>query len=216
MVKLVHGDGSEEAREACWMTALNLYTRKDASWTDAAPSACVSPLVRTAAICTNDSIGSDAWRERLIGPVLFAPLGTKTNDEDEEARAYLLLNTAIGLLGRVHRKWRNTKVANVKEAEALMLGMHAVAAPERGRAFWTVWEAVGLLADGNDWEAMGEYLASELFDVGALSPTERVNLVVEMCKIGERREVCPTATREEVLAFGDEPVNLASTSGSQR
>lgn len=72
--KLVSGVGSE-ATGACWMAALNMFTRKDASWNDVAPLACISPVIRTLCISLND-LCRDGEREALIGPHLFDPVGT--------------------------------------------------------------------------------------------------------------------------------------------
>lgn len=93
-MKLVSGEGSPETG-ACWMSALHYYTRHDESWTDQAPWACVSPVIRTLCITLNDRLGSDEERGRVIGPHLFTPLGTNTGIEDDRKRAFLCADYAV-------------------------------------------------------------------------------------------------------------------------
>jgi hypothetical protein len=75
------------------MSALHWYTRNGKTWTD--QPECVSPVVRYLCIRLNDTLGSDAEREEVIGPHLFAPVGTRTNEDDEKRRLALCVDRAI-------------------------------------------------------------------------------------------------------------------------
>ena len=92
-MRLVNGEGSPTTG-ACWMSALHYYTRQDASWTDRAPWACVSPVIRTLCIRLND-LCSDGEREALIGPHLFTPIGTASSPEIEQRRTFLCADRAV-------------------------------------------------------------------------------------------------------------------------
>jgi hypothetical protein len=74
-MKLVYGSGSPQTG-ACWMSALNYYTNERAlvDWHD--HPKCVCETIQPLAIRLNDMCADDAERERLIGPHLFAPVGT--------------------------------------------------------------------------------------------------------------------------------------------
>lgn len=91
-IRLVEGQGSLESRRACWMTALHHYT-SDKGWSD--HPECVSPVVTALCIRMNDALSSDEARGRIIGPHLFAPVGTRTTPEDEQKRMYLCANRAV-------------------------------------------------------------------------------------------------------------------------
>lgn len=138
-MRLVRGEGSE-GEGACWMSALHFYTRKDSSWTDYAPWACVSPIVRLLCINLND-LCDDGEREALIGPHLFTPLGTAGSVEDEGKRSELVR--------RFNEAWLEE--------------------------FWS-------------------------FGPRDLWKKRVLALILECCAIGEKREVAPTCSREEVLA----------------
>ena len=72
-MKLVQGSGSVEDG-ACWMSALAWYAGQE-KWTDNAE--CVDPMIRHLCIAVNDRLYSDEDRERVIGPIIFAPMGTR-------------------------------------------------------------------------------------------------------------------------------------------
>lgn len=76
-MKLVRGQGSINTG-ACWMNALSFYAGY--AWSD--HPECVDDLVRRVCIVANDTL-SDHNRERIIGPHLMAPLGTRILDPKE-------------------------------------------------------------------------------------------------------------------------------------
>ena len=94
-MRLVRGAGSE-TKGACWMSALHYYTRTDRSWSD--HHSCVSGVVRVLCIELNDWCNDDE-RGALIGPHLFAPVGTATGLQDEIARARLCAERATAWAG---------------------------------------------------------------------------------------------------------------------
>src|SRR5206468_1836410 len=129
------------------MSAIHWYTRRDCSWSD--HPACVSPVIRILAIQFND-ICQDGEREALIGPHLFAPVGTATGLKDDQHRAYWCADRAVRLFA---------PRAVVAAAAAAVV-------------------------------AVGEAIKQDL-----------LQLILDCCAIGDRREVCPVKTREQVLEF---------------
>ena len=81
-MKLVKGEGSRETG-ACWMSAIAWYAGQE-TWTDKAE--CVDPLIRSLCVWLNDLLPSDEERERVIGPHIMAPMGTRTDDPDVTRR----------------------------------------------------------------------------------------------------------------------------------
>ena len=73
-ITLCHGSGDGKT-SACWMTAISLYANKN--WGD--HPECVAPTIQSFARPTNDNMTDEA-RGRLIGPHLFAPIGTARFD----------------------------------------------------------------------------------------------------------------------------------------
>ena len=87
-MRLIGGVGSP-TRGACWMSAIFYYTEYNPNaytptWHD--HPACVSPVVRQLCITLNDWCPSIKERERMIGPHLFAPLGTKYEDDTKRVK----------------------------------------------------------------------------------------------------------------------------------
>lgn len=89
-LKLVRGAGSPQVG-ACWMSAISYYAGYE--WSD--HPACVDPAIRGACIALNDALGSDEDRANLIGPHLFAPLGTAGSPELSRQRALMFANIAL-------------------------------------------------------------------------------------------------------------------------
>lgn len=74
-MKLTLGQGSP-TRGGCWMVAVQRYTENE-GWHD--HPECVDPSIRALCILINDWL-PDGDRERVIGPHLFAPVGTRSAD----------------------------------------------------------------------------------------------------------------------------------------
>lgn len=100
-MRLVRGEGHQATNEACWISALHFYTRQDETWSDQAPWACVSPLIRELCMWFNDFPESDEEREFYIGPHLFAPLGTAASTEIELRRIDLIRERVGWIAGAV-------------------------------------------------------------------------------------------------------------------
>lgn len=96
-IRLCYGEGSRKEAKACWMSAVHYYTSKR-GWSD--QPKCVSPVIAELCVELNDSLSSDKARGRIIGPHLFAPVGTKTNYEDEKRRFNLCLAKVKRLVSR--------------------------------------------------------------------------------------------------------------------
>lgn len=88
-IRLVRGAGSPETG-ACWMSALSHYAGY--RWSD--QPECVDPIIRTLCVYVNDWL-PDEHRERVIGPHLFAPIGTQQGRELSERRAFACVDRAV-------------------------------------------------------------------------------------------------------------------------
>ena len=92
-IKLVRGEGSRDSG-ACWMSAIAYRFNSGENWTDQPD--CVCPTIRRMCISVNDQLPSDDSRSRVIGPYLFEPVGTATNDPQViEARRWHLVDAAV-------------------------------------------------------------------------------------------------------------------------
>jgi len=76
-MKLAKGVGSIEEGGGCWMALADYYTRGALDWSD--QPECVDPMIRELCIFFNDWC-VDGEREELIGPHLWAPIGTQSFD----------------------------------------------------------------------------------------------------------------------------------------
>jgi hypothetical protein len=73
------------------MSALSYYAGE--SWSD--HPECVDPVIRQLCIAINDLLPSDAERERVIGPHLYAPVGTAQGRELMQRRAFRVADEAV-------------------------------------------------------------------------------------------------------------------------
>jgi hypothetical protein len=205
-MRLVNGEGSEKTG-ACWMSALHYYTRNDTTWNDRAPWACVSDVVRKLCIDLNDWLESDEERGRVIGPHLFAPLGTSTGVKDELKRAFLCADYAVRkftpiwleIAGRKDLADRLRAVPEIVGEKTALFGraeVRAVHASASASAATSAAYAATSAAYAAT-SASNEHLkaAGRCDELIAL----RVQLILDCCMIGERREVAPVCTREAVL-----------------
>jgi hypothetical protein len=81
---LARGGHAASQQQACVME-LAAYLANE-PWSDA--PACVSPVIAAFLVSWNDAL-PDADRERLLKPLAWQVLGTKTTDADEETRAWM-------------------------------------------------------------------------------------------------------------------------------
>ena len=96
-IKLVAGAGTPETG-GCWMSALSVYGGE--RWSDHPD--CVCPVIRELCIAINDSLPDDETRGRVIGPVLFDPLGTRTSDPTVMMeRTRILVDAAVNVWGPI-------------------------------------------------------------------------------------------------------------------
>jgi len=92
-MKLVKGKGSP-GEGGCWMVAAATYA--DEGWTD--HPKCVDETIRPLCITLNDWC-DDGEREDLIGPHLFAPVGT-ADESLREKRLRMIVDFALGEAAR--------------------------------------------------------------------------------------------------------------------
>ena len=215
-MKLVKGAGSEKGG-ACWMSALHYYTREDRSWSDAAPWACVSPVIRALCIRLNDMC-DDGERESLIGPHLFEPLGTATGIEDERRRAFMVADTAIHAFapirmratGRPDLAERMEGIPAVVDRNSAIVARDAAykirAAAAAAAAYDAAYDAAAAAyaaAAYDDAAAAAAYAAAcdAAYDAAARKQIKPLllDLILRCCAVGERKEVAEACSRERVL-----------------
>jgi hypothetical protein len=146
-----HKPAQIESGEACVMEAVAYVAGLPLS---DAPD-CVCPVIASFMRSWNDSLQSDAERDRLLKPLIPRLIGTKSTPAAEERRSYMALDWLI----RVHTPAWLDRVESLKphaialrdlEEIADMAG--AVTAGERVRA---ARDAVGAAAWNAAWDAAG-------------------------------------------------------------
>lgn len=90
-IKLGAGTGSINTT-ACWMSLVG-WLSGETAWGDEAP--CVDRAIRNLCIYVNDSLLTDEDRERVIGPHVYAVMGTRADDLETSARRRELLIEAL-------------------------------------------------------------------------------------------------------------------------
>ena len=74
--------------EACVMEAVAFVAGEP--WSD--HPACVSPCIGAFLRNWNDALPTDADRDRLLRPLIPTVIGTRTNDADEQTRAFMAMD----------------------------------------------------------------------------------------------------------------------------
>ena len=196
-MKLVSGKGSEKTG-ACWMSAVHWYTRGGKkSWTD--QPECVSPIVRHLCISLNDFLPSDAERERLIGPHLFAPVGTNTGNDDEGKRWALCSDRAARLFAPFWLR-RTKKPDLIKHAEACE-SIAPIVDQETAKAALPTLKAAEKAASASASASAYAYASAYASDREWLH-AEVLKLILECCAIGRQpEERIATKSRSECLEF---------------
>ena len=157
------------------MSAIAWYTGQE-KWTDKAE--CVDPMIRTLCIRVNDWLSSDAERERIIGPILFAPMGTK-DDSLRIPRLERIVGFAMEQAGIKEfagvckqKDWANA-AADAADANAANATYAADAAANAAATY--------AAAAAN---AAATYAADAAYATYAI-----ISLILELCAMGEKREV---------------------------
>ena len=89
-IRLTQGVGDPETG-GCWMAALTVY--EGSEWSEHPD--CVCPVIAGMCIAINDLISSDEERGRIIGPMLFDPIGTAGNEQDKQERIKILIRDSF-------------------------------------------------------------------------------------------------------------------------
>ena len=213
-MRLVAGEGSLERREACWMSAVSYYVGNQ--WTDHPD--CVCLVIRNLCIALNDAL-PDGRREELIGPHIFAPVGT-ANERLLVPRAYRCADWAVREIAP--RALRGAGFA--AEADRLMgldpivdesSALPAEAAANAAKAAWAAADAAyeAYAADAAwraakaAWAAKAADAADAAWRAAAANPDDIhrswLSLILELCAMGDRVEVVPQRTQAEVLELID-------------
>lgn len=213
-MRLVNGAGSE-SKGACWMSAIQWYTRKDNAWND--HPECVSLIIQRLAIRLNDNCASDDEREALIGPHLFEPIGTNTGEADEITRAYICADRAVRTFAplAMRKSGRKELIPHAEAMEALspivdkvtaeaakpvaQAARKAAAAYAAADAAAAAYAAAYAAADADAAAyAAADAYAAAYTDVAVDGRKLLLQLILDLCKVGRKVEVCPTTTRAEL------------------
>lgn len=214
--KLIRGEGSPK-NGACWMSMLNALVQPDfkATWTD--QPECVSPVVRNLCIFLNDFLRDDE-RERVIGPHLFAPVGTAIGDSDEQRRGWLCMDYAVR---RVAPLYAGKCADALRELEPVRDPLTAMAAlkvlaadPARLRSvivfqhavFSSVAPRINSLSCANHFSLCAHRATRHRDAEIRAARREQViqamlDLILECCAIGQRQEIPRVRTVEELVAL---------------
>ncbi len=201
-MKLVKGQGSASTG-ACWMSALHYYTRNDQTWTDMAPLACVSPVVRRLCIHFSDQLASNEERGRIIGQHLFLPLGTNTGAADEIARGLLCADYAVRKFAPIWLEIVGMKAMADSLRAVLPIVDKATAKTAYQIAHSSADAAYAASAAFSASSADAAYAAdAALKKAGRRDELIglRLQLILDCCAIGERKEVVNVCSKDAVLA----------------
>jgi hypothetical protein len=176
-------------------------------WSDSPP--CVSPVIAAFMRNWNDSLPTDADRDRLLKPLIPVLIGTKSSQGLEERRSYMALDWLV----RVHTpKWLDLVPAlqphalALRDLDEIMDMAGATAAGKQtaaaGNAAWdaagnaaraaagnAAWDAARGAAWDAAWDAAGDHLAPTV----AWLQTSAIDLVQRMCALTD--EVQPYFAR---------------------
>ena len=170
-MKLSSGIGNIEDR-GCWMTAVSVYANE--TWSDH-PS-CVPPVIRRLCVKLNDMLPSDAERGRVIGPVLFLPVGADPSPGAEQERAFLCADRAV----RVFAPKALDAAGMTDEAQALR-DLQPVTNKESAHA-----ARAG--ADAAVRAANAVAAAVWAADAAADAAADLIQLIVDCCHVGQKSE----------------------------
>lgn len=203
-MKLVVGAGSPTTG-ACWMSAVNWYVKGGKSvWTD--HPECVDPLIASLCISLNDRT-PNGEREALIGPHLFAPVGTAKDVALMEKR-YLRLKEIIDARGS---ETADLESALIEALKANKAGSGAYAAVQRAYIIAQNSAIISVYISG-------VFYAQSAIDVAvrwirtilkAGTPASRkevLDIILELCKMGGNEvKACETKERTVECLEGKTP-----------
>jgi len=214
-MKLVSGAGSPETG-ACWMSALNFYTDENAlvNWSD--QPRCVCGTIRPLAITHNDMCESDEERERLIGPHLFAPVGTAgVSAEVRLARVRKIALAAVRVFApialdaagltaeaaRLRALPDDASYDELRDAANNAAADYAADAAAKSAAAYASRSATAAAARATAEAADAAAVAADYAADANIAVTKQalLDLILDLCEMG-RVEVPEVRTREQVLA----------------
>jgi len=145
--------------EMCVMEAV-AYVAGEA-WSDAPQCAC--PVITAFLVSWNDSLSSDAERDRLLKPLIPLIVGTRSSRAVEERRSYMALDWMIrvftpkwlDIVPALHEQAKSLRELNdiADMAGAVAAGIKVKAAGDAARA--AAWAAAGAAAGAAAWAAVG-------------------------------------------------------------
>ena len=205
MTRLIAGVGSPE-KGGCWMVAIQQYTEEGTGWHD--HPECVDPVIASLSVGLNDWLGDDE-REAVIGPHLFTPIGTA--GPWSEARADRVFEVTLGLAIHFmdtaqvpHRLFAGMSAleASSEMDRILRKGLYMEMVLDRtilihvGFSFGQ--HSRGDFGRAVSWASAFITNAYGFWGNEAKGKELLLDLILELCAMGERKEVVPTCTVREV------------------
>jgi len=170
---LSKGAHDAESAQMCVMEAVAYVAGEP--WSDAPQCAC--PVITAFMVSWNDSLPSDADRDRLLKPLIPLIVGTRSTKDVEEKRSYMALDWLI----RVHTpKWLElvptlqVHANALRELDAIVDMAGATAAGKKVNAAGdAAWAAAGAAAGAAAWAAARDAAGAAARDAAgaALKPT---------------------------------------------
>ncbi len=176
------------------MSAVNWYAHPETAWSD--EPECVDQVIRALCIELNDNTPEDEM-EGLIGPHLFAPLGTEMGFEMSVRRGYKCAD------------WALNELIPVISGKTTMLFEAAGKAVERATT-WAAFERPISSAQAT------QHAARYVGRATGKARTYRqkiLNLILELCEMG-REDINTTRTKEETISCLNEGCFVKETTNA--
>jgi hypothetical protein len=198
MLKLTEGQGSY-GEGACWMSAIRYYETlgNQARWSDHPD--CVCPIIRALCIRLNDSLTSDEERERVIGPHLFAPIGTAGDNGLTHIRAYYCADRAVRVfaasaLDAAGMESEGDKLRGLAEVVDRGTAYAASAA-----AYAAAYAAAPAAAPAAAHAAHAASAAAHAADAAAGANADILRLILDLCSMSSQPELDSNMIRRTLL-----------------
>jgi hypothetical protein len=202
ITRLEHGKHQENSG-MCVMEAVSYVAGEP--WSD--HPQCVSPVIAQFCRSWNDALPTDEDRTRLLAPLIAEMIGTRTTDDDDVTRSWMVLDwlvrvytpawlRAAGLTQEVQALESCARIVDATTADtaqpAIVAALDAAGAAARAAAWNAAWGAVSAAAWNAAWDAAQDAAQDTAQDAAraALAPTvatlqaSAVELVRAMCAVG--------------------------------
>ena len=202
-MKLTRGKGNP-AEGGCWMAVADYYSRGSLDWTD--QPECVDPIVRRLCIRLNDML-DDGEREKVIGPHLWAPIGTNNLALLPE-RLKMVVRFALDCAADAGDDYKDAAYAAANAAK------DAAKVAANTAVYWAAKVAANAAAKAADWDAKAvdwtdipssfvdaaNWVVHYAADAAADDGSKILDLILRLCALSTPRELPEGAvSKEETL-----------------